>query len=438
LVDAASVKLRRSFVLVALCTALVATTVAAIVLVVRGDGARGAVVALGLDVVLAVAMCVLGFAGLRRERTVTELVEQRLAERDAAELAKHGVLAEQDALRRVATAVAAESSPETILAMALDELQRLLRTSGGLVLLRDETTETIEWDAAVPDGPTLTAGSTLVAASVGLDVPAVATPVPPTHPRALADSAASGRSRQARWALPDDGPVARFAVVLAATITAGGRRRGLLAPAFANAGEIPPRAPDIVEGMAELIGLSISGSEARARLAHAAQRDSLTGLVNHRAFQDRLGAEVERARRHGLPLSLVMLDLDHFKAINDAHGHPIGDAVLVEVAQRLTQIVRRGEVLARVGGEEFAWLVTETDGAGAHAAAERARRAVAAEPFSGVGALTLSAGVADLRDAANACELYRLADGALYEAKAAGRDQTVRHMRPLSTAALAS
>jgi diguanylate cyclase (GGDEF)-like protein/putative nucleotidyltransferase with HDIG domain len=141
-----------------------------------------------------------------------------------------------------------------------------------------------------------------------------------------------------------------------------------------------------------------------------------------------LEAEVARARHDQTDLALVMIDLDLFKEVNDTFGHHVGDAVLSEAARRLAGEARFGEVVARVGGEEFAWILPGSDGLNAWRAAERARQAVAEAPFAdGVGSITASAGVADLNQASDAATLMRLADGALYWAKASGRDATFRY-----------
>ena len=171
----------------------------------------------------------------------------------------------------------------------------------------------------------------------------------------------------------------------------------------------------------------IGGQERReARLEHDATRDGLTGLLNRRVFDEQLRAEIARAERHRRLLSIAMLDLDLFKQINDRHGHPVGDDVLREVTRRLAGVVRDGEYLARIGGEEFGWILPEATAADAHIAAERARRAVGDTPFHQVGTLTISVGVCQFAAGRDDLEgLYRQADEALYEAKRAGRNRTV-------------
>ncbi len=132
---------------------------------------------------------------------------------------------------------------------------------------------------------------------------------------------------------------------------------------------------------------------------------------------------------------MAVLDLDHFKQVNDLHGHPVGDEVLREAGQRLSAVVREGEVLARVGGEEFAWILTGLGEEGAFAAIERARRVIGDTPFPHAGTVTMSAGVAELEPLEVAGDLYTRADQALYRAKQNGRNQTIRHSEPDGTGA---
>lgn len=157
-------------------------------------------------------------------------------------------------------------------------------------------------------------------------------------------------------------------------------------------------------------------------LERLATHDPLSGLANHRVFHERLRVEVARAVRDRRPLSVAVLDLDHFKEINDRHGHLAGDSVLRELAQRLRESTREGELVARVGGEEFAWLLN-AEGPEALAGVERLREAIIATPFEGVGAVTVSIGICGLTGTSDPDELYRGADQALYLAKGQGRNR---------------
>jgi two-component system, cell cycle response regulator len=164
--------------------------------------------------------------------------------------------------------------------------------------------------------------------------------------------------------------------------------------------------------------------DANRRLARQALTDDLTGLANRRHGGRQLEREVALCVRHGRLLALVRVDVDHFKAINDSHGHQAGDEVLVEVARRLSEAVRGGDELARWGGDEFVAILPGTDKAGALRAAERLRAAVAAAPVQAAGRelpVTVSVGWAhwagDTPD-----DLLARADRALYRAKDDGRD----------------
>ena len=171
-------------------------------------------------------------------------------------------------------------------------------------------------------------------------------------------------------------------------------------------------------------------AEANARLAQLAVTDGLTGLYNHRHFHERITLEVERSQRSGLPLSLLMLDVDHFKQFNDSFGHPAGDEVLRQFARVLTDARRANDVVARYGGEEFAVILVDTAKFTAAKVAERLRERVEAHDFSDAapraGKLGVSIGVAMFPDDGTDAEaLVRAADTALYVAKRAGRNRVV-------------
>jgi diguanylate cyclase (GGDEF)-like protein len=161
-------------------------------------------------------------------------------------------------------------------------------------------------------------------------------------------------------------------------------------------------------------------------LARLAREDPLTGLPNRRAFDEALARELARADRSGAPLAAVALDVDHFKRVNDGHGHAAGDAVLAAVARRAASALRAGDLLARIGGEEFAALLPGADLPAAAEVAERIRAAVggAAIEVGGVALpVTVSLGCA-AREAGEAGPgLLARADARLYAAKAGGRNR---------------
>lgn len=154
-----------------------------------------------------------------------------------------------------------------------------------------------------------------------------------------------------------------------------------------------------------------------------ARTDPLTGLANRRAFNDLLELEFAQYERHGDPLALLAIDIDHFKSLNDRAGHPAGDKALTALAGVLTGQVRRGDVVARTGGEEFAILLTNCPTDMAQSRARALRATVLAEAATWANPITISIGVATIPDhAGTSAELITAADAALYAAKAAGRD----------------
>lgn len=180
---------------------------------------------------------------------------------------------------------------------------------------------------------------------------------------------------------------------------------------------------------ANLVEIAIGNTQARAELEQQAKTDTLTGLPNRRTFQARLDLELSSAAATGQPLSLVVFDVDHFKSVNDTHGHSTGDLVLAEIARRLRRAARHGEMLARLGGEEFVWLLPGVAAEQAQAAAERAGLAVASERFAASWVVTVSSGVCDLASA-GAANLLDCADMALFEAKRQGRNRSVAYRAP--------
>ena len=211
---------------------------------------------------------------------------------------------------------------------------------------------------------------------------------------------------------------------VAAPVVVKGRVWGAVVASFAG-GPPPEGAEERLERFADLVALAVANTEAWDTLAREAATDSVTGLANHRSFHDRLRGEVQRAKRYGRSVSLVLLDLDHFKRVNDTYGHPAGDQVLAAFARLLNAQARQGELVARIGGEEFAWLMPEADRHAAYRAAERIRRRIELEEFPYAGRITVSAGVATSDGGEfSADELIRHADRALYWAKDGGRNAT--------------
>jgi len=159
--------------------------------------------------------------------------------------------------------------------------------------------------------------------------------------------------------------------------------------------------------------------------------DALTGLNNRRSLERRLPAMIETARQRGAPLTMMVLGIDHFKRVNDTHGHAVGDLVLKGFAAQLQEIVRGGDLLCRLGGEEFVVVMPGVDVNQAARIAERARRTAESREFAleataGSVSVTVSIGVAEWREQWDSAELYRRADRALYLSKSAGRNRVTQ------------
>lgn len=157
--------------------------------------------------------------------------------------------------------------------------------------------------------------------------------------------------------------------------------------------------------------------------------DSLTGIFNRRYFQERLRTEMARVERGVGDMAVIMLDIDHFKRINDQHGHAVGDRVLQGVCERIRQRLRRTDVFCRLGGEEFMVLCPDTDGQQAHTLALELWQGLRSSPIDGVGVVTASFGIASWRASEGADALLLRADSGVYAAKQAGRDRVEVELR---------
>jgi diguanylate cyclase (GGDEF)-like protein len=188
----------------------------------------------------------------------------------------------------------------------------------------------------------------------------------------------------------------------------------------------------LLGAIADNAALAIRNARLFERMRQLSTHDELTNLANRRLLRSDLDREIDRSRRFAKPFSLLAVDIDHFKYLNDCHGHPTGDAALREIARVLTTHVRKVDTVARVGGEEFMVLLPRTPAASARAVAEKLRAAVLQHPFSGGadqpgGALSVSIGVAELQgsDDDHGESLIARADQAMYAAKHAGRNCVV-------------
>ena len=272
---------------------------------------------------------VLGYLGTVKDITERKRAERRL-QRSAGQ--NRALAAEQAALRRVATKVAGEAPPDEVFALVAHEVASLLGAAAGTV---------------VKFGPDegVVMGTWANETSTGL---AVGTSLPLSGQSATARVSRSGQAeRMDDYDGLDD--ATRLLVAgtpyrtgAAAPIRVGTHVWGSIGVLSVRHEPLDAGAELRLESFAELVGVGVANAEARARLAAQAATDPLTGLANHRVFFERLYADVERARRHGRPLSLVIIDLDLFKLVNDAHGHATGDRVLVEVAERLSALTRAG------------------------------------------------------------------------------------------------
>ncbi|OLD57268.1 MAG: hypothetical protein AUI54_03355 [Acidobacteria bacterium 13_1_40CM_2_56_5] len=221
--------------------------------------------------------------------------------------------------------------------------------------------------------------------------------------------------------LPDASPVGIIAVPMIAHESA----LGLI---YIRSTTLGPTLSDSNVRFFEVIASTAANTLRNAQLfeevEHRARTDYLTGLSNHRFFQATLSVELGRAQRHNRSLSLLIIDLDFLKEVNDRFGHPAGDTVIRSVAETIRNNCREIDFAARYGGEEFTVILPETSLSTAIQVADRIRERIAAEVFSGIGSITASIGVSNYPvNALSKEDLIRVADQALYIAKNGGRDR---------------
>jgi diguanylate cyclase (GGDEF)-like protein len=314
---------------------------------------------------------------------------------------------EQGALRRVATAVVDGRPAQDIYAMVASELATLLGCEGaGILRCQDDTMEVVG-AYGEHDGAIYREGTTL---------PLV--PASDAH-RAVHTGSTVRVDRHGAGA-----PITRagYLATVLAPVTVGGRVWGLLATASTRPAAFDAEDEQTLLEFGALLATAISSAEERARLAEQALTDPLTNLANSRAVHGRLHAEVARASRYGSPLSVAVIDVDHFKDVNDNAGHETGDEMLVRVAAALASFARTEDTLGRLGGDEFAWILPDTTREQALVAVERARRMIASAPADPY-RITISAGICDTDSVEDPTQLLHLADSALYWSKAHGRNQ---------------
>jgi diguanylate cyclase (GGDEF)-like protein len=222
---------------------------------------------------------------------------------------------------------------------------------------------------------------------------------------------------------PPDEPEALICVPL---VSRGATKGALNIYRLGEAAHFLPHEFELAQWFGDAAALAIDNAQVRERLEHEAQTDSLTGLWNHRAFHERLRAELQRANRVHDTVAVLMFDIDDFKRVNDVYGHGVGDQLLISLAGLARDAVRGSDVVCRLGGEEFAVIMTSCDAGDALGLARRLADALAKREFEPAGRVTLSVGIAQGPEhAMNPRELVACAEAAMMTAKAQGKNRVV-------------
>ena len=226
-----------------------------------------------------------------------------------------------------------------------------------------------------------------------------------------------------------DPPPPELGTLATSPLAAHGTTLGLVVVAAARPAAFAPEEVQLLRILCNQAAVALQNAYLFQQARFLATRDGLTGLLNHRSFYERLNEEISRARRYALPLSLVLLDTDCLKRLNDRYGHLTGDELLRVFARQIVETVRQSDIVARYGGDEFAILLPHTTPEAARSLCERLRQRIESYPFT-VGGQTerlgASFGVAGhdpLVDGDDGVEIVRRADAALYKAKTGGRNR---------------
>jgi diguanylate cyclase (GGDEF)-like protein len=353
-----------------------------------------------------------------QQRCLVEEKQRAEAERERLLVAEREQRLLAETLAEVTLALASLTTREAVLDEILHQAQRIVPyNTANIMLLEGDTLRIARWHGYETFG-----GEDLVANLVQSldDFPLDAQAIRSREPVIVLDTC-----QEPRWVVfPDTAWIRSF---LAVPICLHDRVLGLLRLDSDTPGTFSAEDVQRLQPLANAAAIALENARLFGEVQRLAITDGLTGTYNRRHFFGLAENELSRASRFGHPVSAIMLDVDHFKQVNDTYGHAVGDQVLCAVTRRCSESIRDIDILGRYGGEEFAIILPATDLSGAHSVAERLRRCVADVPIpteQGDLTITISLGVAStLQPDGDVATLLNRADAAMYAAKQAGRNR---------------